>query len=94
MGNAKLASFFYADDIAIIADDARQMERYLRECESFSLESCFRFQPTKCEIVSVGATQDCKLYGEALKRSPHFVYLGVTLDTNGINEAAHTGYNW
>jgi hypothetical protein len=89
MGNTQLASFFYADDIAIIADDAGQMARYLGECESFSLESCFRFQPIKCEIVANCNTESCTLYGAPLKRSTSFVYLGMTLDINGINAMGH-----
>jgi hypothetical protein len=91
MGNTKLASFFYADDIAIIADDAQQMERFLEECENFARESSFRFQPTKCEIVAreEDDTQGCKLHGQRLRRSTSFVYLGMTFDVNGINETGH-----
>ena len=91
LGDTRLASFLYADDIAIIADSTEQMERYLKECEAFAQESCFKFQATKCEIVAEKEvnTENCTLHGQTLRRSASFVYLGITLDTNGINEIAH-----
>ena len=51
-GDTKAASFFYADDIAIIADDREQLQSMLQTCEEHSKEDGFRFSPTKCEIVA------------------------------------------
>lgn len=91
LGDLKAATFLYADDIAIVADDSQQLRGMLGVCEAFSKELGFQFSPTKCEIVASEweNVAECRLYGERLKHSDSFVYLGVTFDQEGINKLAH-----
>lgn len=91
LGAHRLGGFFYADDIAIVAKNADDLQRILQECEAHSLENGYRFSPTKCEIVAEEEvdTSNCGLYGQRLVRSQQFVYLGVTMDVRGIAKEAH-----
>lgn len=91
LGSHRLGGFFYADDIAIVADSPEALARMLAECEMHSRENGYRFNPNKCEIVAEEAidTTGCQLYQQQLVRSGHFVYLGVTMDVRGISKEAH-----
>lgn len=91
LGDLDAASFFYADDIAMVVDTKEQLRAMLQTCEVFSQEHGFQFSPAKCEMVTAGEenTGDCCLYGQPLKHSNTFVYLGVTFDAQGISEEAH-----
>jgi hypothetical protein len=76
MRSTRVASFLYA----VLADNVGHLQRILAECEQHSLEQGYRFSPTKCEVVA-GASTDvgrCRIYGEPLKRSEAFIYLGMT----------------
>lgn len=87
----RIASFFYADDIAIVADSPAQLQMMLRTCEEFSIDYCFRFNPGKCEIVG-GREEDLplyQLYGSPLKLSLSFTYLGMRMTTEGIDGPEH-----
>lgn len=91
-GETKAASFFYADDIAIIADSTEQMQEMLTNCEDFSIELGFRFSPTKCEIVAdeeEERVEECRLYGQTLPRTSTFVYLGMTMNKQGLDIVSH-----
>lgn len=87
LGKHSIAGLLYADDLAVVADTAEQLTDLLQICQAFSEERRFRFAPTKCEIVAAAEvdTGQCKLYGEPLKRSTNFSYLGVTLNAHGID---------
>jgi hypothetical protein len=91
LGGKQISGLMYADDIALVADNAINMERLLAECQSFSEERCFRFQPMKCEILAEGGidTERCKLYGNTLKRSTSFQYLGMFMNAQGIDAVGH-----
>ena len=70
LGEIRNASFFYADDIALLCDDKTQLKDMLAACEDFSRELGFQFSPSKCEIVGPADAEgysDCCLYGQPLK---------------------------
>ena len=95
LGEIRNASFFYADDIALLCDDKAQLKNMLATCENFSRELGFQFSPSKCEIVGPTDTDygDCCLYGQPLKCAQSFVYLGVTFTLSGIDPVAHVTRN-
>ena len=47
--------FLYADDIALLADSAQQMQAMLFVCEKWAREYRMIFSLKKCEIVEYGA---------------------------------------
>lgn len=91
LGRQKVNSFFYADDIALVADDSQEMSRLLKICEEFSVEYNFRFNPTKCEVVGHREEDQINLtlYGNELKLSNCFVYLGMNMTKEGLDNLAH-----
>jgi hypothetical protein len=84
LGNLKAASYLYADDIAIVADEEEEIGRMLRECEEHSEENGYRFSPAKCEVVTTRKLEETRLYGVPLKQVTQFVYLGMVMDERGI----------
>lgn len=71
----------------MVADDEDRLREMMKSMEAFSLDNNFRFAPNKCEIVAVeGTSIDVRLYGQSLRISRSFVYLGVELGPDGIDE--------
>jgi len=91
MAETQVSCFFYADDIAIIADDSNHLQSMLAACDEYAASHSFRFAPSKCEILADPSvdTSGCSLHGTELTRSQSFVYLGVTFDYRGINNRLH-----
>ncbi len=89
-----VTAFMYADDVALIADDADHLAAMLRVRDSVAVDLGFRFAPSKCEIVTAPQVNllECKLHGEALTQSVSFKYLGVQMTTCGIDKKAHVLY--
>ena len=85
MHDEKLASFFYADDIALVADTQPKLQRMLEICEAHAREHRYKFAPAKCKIIAPVGTS-AKIQGETLEIVENFTYLGVPVGKNGINE--------
>lgn len=82
--------FLYADDIALVADDAAHLQTMLNELEGFSVRNNFRFAPAKCEVVAPdGVCGPFRLYEQEMPISPFFNYLGVTMEIGGMAERIH-----
>ena len=88
LGESKLSTFMYADDMAIVADNPLQMQRLLDICEQYSIAHRFRFNPRKCEVFGC---DKLRMYGELLPTTEIFKYLGVWFRPTGIDWKAHVG---
>jgi Reverse transcriptase (RNA-dependent DNA polymerase) len=86
--NTTLSTFLYADDMAIVADNDRQMQKLLDICEKYSIGHRFRFNPRKCEVFG---SEKLRLYGEPLPKTDLFKYLGVWFRPWGIDWKTHVG---
>ena len=88
LGNTEVNAILYADDIALVAGSAEDMQGMLDYCSRFALDRHFLWGAQKCEILlSHAPTPPTPLYlqQEPLKVSASFRYLGVT-----FNDAALT----
>jgi Reverse transcriptase (RNA-dependent DNA polymerase) len=86
LGNTRLSTFLYADDMAIVADNQEEMQRLLDICERYSMAHRFRFNPRKCEVFGCSSL---RLYGECLPTAEFFKYLGVWFRPTGIDWKMH-----
>ena len=78
----------YADDIALIANTPRELQRLLQLAQLDSLARGYRFSPTKCVVVSPGHHRH-HLYGATLERELFFSYLGFVVRVRCIDYKAH-----
>ena len=83
MHGERTASFFYADDIAIIADSQEHLQRMLDVCEKHSRDLCYAYAPDKCKIVAPANTV-VRLNGTILENVPDFIYLGIPVGGKGV----------
>jgi hypothetical protein len=86
LGNSRLSTFLYADDMAIVADKPEEMQSLLDICERYSIEHRIRFNPRKCEVFGCDTL---RLYGEILPVATNFKYLGVWFKPEGIHWVTH-----
>jgi hypothetical protein len=54
--DGRINCFLYADDIALVAHSAADLNSLLAICEEDSLQRGYRFSPAKCVVVSKGQT--------------------------------------
>lgn len=78
----------YADDIVLIANTPRALNRLLRLAEADSISRGYRFSPGKSVVVSPGCAVH-KLYGSPLERNRSFCYLGFIVSPRGMDFKAH-----
>ena len=88
LSSMQIGGLFYADDMAVVAQDPVRLQRLLDICERYSLEHRFRFNTRKSE--AFGDTE-YRLYGEPLTKCKDFKYLGIKFDQRGINWEMHFG---
>ena len=84
MHEEKIASFFYADDIALVADSKPTLQKMLDICETHAVEHKYNFAPAKCKIIAPRGTV-ATMQGEALEIVENFTYLGIPVGNHGIN---------
>jgi hypothetical protein len=91
MGDTPVTAFMYADDVALIADDANYLVAMLQTCDSVAFHLGFRFASPKCKIVAQPETHlgNCRLHGEALALTSSFTYLSVPINIDGIDRKTH-----
>lgn len=51
MGDTKISSLIYADDIALTANTQVVLQEYLKACERCSYQNKCTFAPEKCEVI-------------------------------------------
>jgi hypothetical protein len=74
--------FLYADDIALLADSAQQMQAMLLVCEKWAREYRLIFSLKKCKIVEYGAVltdrvRELDLQGGKVLEGKVYKYLGI-----------------
>ena len=86
MHQHRIASFFYADDIAVIADSSAHLQRMLDVCMDHSQELGYEYAPAKCKVVAPRGTE-VRLNGNVLENVQTFTYLGMPIGMQGIDGA-------
>jgi hypothetical protein len=80
--NMQIHIFLYADDIALLADSAQQIQAMLFVCEKWVIECRMIFSLKKCEIVEYGAVltdrvREWDLQGGKVLEGKVYKYLGI-----------------
>jgi hypothetical protein len=83
-GSSQAGIFLYADDIAVVSENPRQLQAVLDKLSQYSLRNNFRFAPAKCAVVGPGKVE-VTLYEQPVPVVSHFIYLGVVFGQNGID---------
>lgn len=82
-----VATFLYADDIAVVAKNEFHLQNTLDSLARHSNLMGFQFNPKKCEVVAP-VVVNIRLYGARLQQSDTFKYLGVDMNSSGIDATA------
>lgn len=63
----------------------------LRNCEEYSVETCCKCAPTKCEVLKIllAGLDSLAFYDTRLLLSDKLIYLGIVFDNGGINAQKH-----
>ena len=91
IGENKINSLIYADDIVVISKSSQILQRCLRTCERHSRRNGYAFAPEKCEVIlplrqnDTEDTPKITLDGKDLKYSNIFNYLGVPISAKGVD---------
>ena len=87
LGGCKIDSPLYADDTVLVSNTKDHLQSMLETCELLSKEYGYEFSPPKCEIVTPSDEQDpyFRMYGEHIRLTPSFKYLGVPVTKKGID---------
>lgn len=91
IGNRKFTALMYADDIALMADNAEDLQTLLDVACEHSLASRYRFNVGKCAIFKPDNACDFTIYGENVPVVSAFTYLGFEFKRTGIDWTAHFG---
>jgi Reverse transcriptase (RNA-dependent DNA polymerase)/Endonuclease-reverse transcriptase len=83
------SNLFYADDIALVADNHLTLQRKLEICEKHSKELGFTYNIGKCAIVASNSRRTFRLQGVNIPRTNIFTYLGHAFDHKGFREDEH-----
>jgi Reverse transcriptase (RNA-dependent DNA polymerase) len=86
LGGQIINSLLYADDIALIANDAQDMRRLLQMAERYQCRNNFLFNAAKCEVIQ-NNTSKTKFYlnDVQLANVETFVYLGIDVNDRGVD---------
>lgn len=79
-----LNCLLYADDVVLIANQ-HSMAHLLKICEQHSIDTGYRWNPTKCVILDNPSQPiEYKIYNQAIPRLSSFAYLGVPFKPGGF----------
>ncbi|RMZ99708.1 RNA-directed DNA polymerase from mobile element jockey-like [Brachionus plicatilis] len=80
----KTGILVYADDLLIMTDSVKKMEKVLKICETFGIKTEIKFNPTKTQIMRINGTKQdetsLELCGEEIEWVRKLKYLGVWVD--------------
>ena len=88
LGNSKLNSILYADDIALVAESVDTMQDMLDYCTKFAKQRHFHWGTQKCEVLLSRIpplSTPLMLQGDAVKVCNGFKYLGIFFGKKGID---------
>jgi hypothetical protein len=83
VGDANINCTFYADDIALFAENSSDLQILLNACADHAQKNRYRFNTSKCEVI----TDESKIFmidGQELPHTTCFKYLGVEFSRKGI----------
>ena len=91
LGDSKVNSILYADDIALMTESVDEMQIILNYCTKFAQERHFRWGTRKCEILLSRIpvpSSPLMLQNAPLSVSKSFKYLGIFFNEKGIDTDA------
>jgi len=94
IGNGKLSNLTFADDIALVANNSRDLQALVRIAESYARKWNFAFNTKKCKVLVFnrkGAQSTIILDNDSLEVVREYKYLGVWLDDK-LNWKTHKTY--
>ena len=83
VGRAGVNCILYADDIALVASTAADLQLLLKMCEEHAKRNRYAFNVGKCNVIA-DAHGTYKIGTESLPRTETFTYLGVEINQTGI----------
>lgn len=84
----QINALLYADDIAIIGKDTKDVQKLLDLAQEFASQNTFKFNPAKCVWIGEHHENSLTIEETRLRRVNTFEYLGVSFDKKGINAKA------
>lgn len=85
LGDFKLNCLLFADDIALIAESMRDLQKLCDIAQDHSIKNRYKFGVQKCAYVSTDEEAKLFIAEHEIQRVSSFKYLGVYMDKNGIN---------
>jgi hypothetical protein len=91
VGGKRLNCLLYADDIALLANCAEDLQTLLNLCNKYSIDFRFRFNVGKCALFVPPSSRHRKffLYDEVIPIVDVFTYLGFEFRQDGIDWELH-----
>jgi hypothetical protein len=83
VGSVFMNATFYADDIALVAENPGNLQQLLDICNDHALANRYRFNVGKCAFINK-MEAELILQGERIPKVNFFRYLGVELNVKGI----------
>ena len=94
IGNGKLSNLTFADDIALMANNSRDLQKLVKIAENYARKWNFAFNTKKCKVLVFnrkGAQPTITLDSDNLEVVKEYKYLGVWLDEK-LNCKTHKAY--
>ena len=92
VGEGKLSVLLFADDVVLLTDNLDEMLKLLGEIDKFSEDMEMKFAIDKCKAMIINGKENeiqnkkLKLSGMELEIVEEYKYLGVKLDTKGMDK--------
>ena len=88
IGGDALGKLMYADDLAVMASDGKELEEVLRRWQAEFRRHGLKVNVEKTEVMWIGEEKrlEVRMDGQLLKQVEHFVYLGGAIQRNGDAE--------
>ena len=81
VGELKISSLCFADDIMLLTDCPKNLQKLINICGMWSINNGMRFKIDKCKVMTLNlqkTTESFYLFGEEIKFVSEYKYLGVT----------------
>ena len=89
IGNLRISVLGFADDIALISDSIKNMEKLVKICENWVARNLMEFNVSKCKAMVFNRpistiSSRFRLRGQTIKAVQEYKYLGVLLSTKRL----------